>query len=159
MWLFIAFLAVPLIEITLFVQIGGAIGLGWTLVTVILTAILGTVLVRNQGALALNQVRSSFNELNDPTEPLAHGAMILFSGALLLTPGFFTDAIGFLLLVPAVRAAAFRFIKARVSIQTFDAQAQTYRRTGTAGDVIEGEYAEVQQPSNEPKRPSGWTDH
>ena len=159
MWLFIAFLAVPLIEIALFVQIGGAIGLGWTLVTVILTAILGTVLVRNQGALALNQVRSSFNELNDPTEPLAHGAMILFSGALLLTPGFFTDAIGFLLLVPAVRTAAFRFIKARVNIQTFDAQTRTYRRTGAQGDVIEGEYAEVKHPSNDPKRPSGWTDH
>src|SRR5210317_20375 len=120
MWLFIAFLAIPLIEITLFIQIGGAIGLGWTLATVVLTAILGTILVRNQGALALGQVKSSFNDMRDPTEPLAHGAMILFSGALLLTPGFFTDAIGFLLLVPAVRASAFRAIKARINVQTFN---------------------------------------
>ncbi len=162
MWLFIAFLAVPLIEIALFVQIGGAIGLGWTLAIVVITAILGTALVRNQGALALNQVRSSFAELDDPTEPLAHGAMILFSGALLLTPGFFTDTIGFLLLVPAVRAAAFRAIKSRVSVQTMGvhSQHQTYRRPQSHGDVIDGEYAEVQvEPDNKNKRPSGWTDH
>lgn len=162
MWLFIAFLAVPLIEITLFIQIGGAIGLGWTLATVIITAILGTILVRNQGALALNQVRSSFNELNDPTEPLAHGAMILFSGALLLTPGFFTDAIGFLLLVPGVRAAAFQAIKSRVNVQTMSmhSQARGYRGPQSQGDIIEGDYAEVQQePDNNNKRPSGWTDH
>lgn len=163
MWLFIAFLAVPLIEITLFIQIGGAIGLGWTLATVVLTAILGTILVRNQGSLAMGQLRSSFSDMQDPTEPLAHGAMILFSGALLLTPGFFTDAIGFLLLVPGVRTAAFRAIKARVNIQTFEAGSQ-HRRTQTyrpdpRGDVIEGEYSDVTPEQNKPKRPSGWTDH
>ncbi len=162
MWLFIAFLAIPLIEITLFIQIGGAIGLGWTLVTVVLTAILGTILVRTQGALALGQVKSSFEGMQDPTEPLAHGAMILFSGALLLTPGFFTDGIGFLLLVPAFRSWAFRAIRARVNVQTFETQhsAQRSGRTYDArGDVIDGEYTEVRPAANEIKRPSGWTDH
>ena len=168
MWLFIAFLAVPLIEITLFIQIGGAIGLGWTLVTVVLTAILGTILVRNQGALAMGQLRSSFSEMQDPTEPLAHGAMILFSGALLLTPGFFTDAIGFLLLVPSVRAATYRAISARVQVQTFGSHTN-YSRTrgrhphvnpgGPGGDIIDGEFSEVEPPSNESRKPSGWTDH
>ena len=105
MWLLIAFIAVPLIEITLFIQVGGAIGLGWTLAVVVLTAILGTWLVRSQGALALGQLRSSFNDLRDPTEPLVRGAMILFSGALLLTPGFFTDAVGFAFLVEVKRIA------------------------------------------------------
>jgi UPF0716 protein FxsA len=52
----------------------------------------------------LQRLRRSFDELRDPTETLAHGAMILFSGALLLTPGFFTDAVGFALLVPGVRS-------------------------------------------------------
>ena len=169
MWLFIAFLAIPLIEIALFIQIGGAIGLGWTLLTVVVTAVLGTVLVRNQGALAMGQLRSSFNEMQDPTEPLAHGAMILFSGALLLTPGFFTDAVGFLLLVPGVRAAAFRAIKARVNVQSFQTDGQPRHPHGYArhkgGDVIEGEFSEVddqQQNGNQhrgPRKPSGWTDH
>lgn len=163
MWLFIAFLAVPLIEITLFIQIGGVIGLGWTLFTVVVTAMLGTVLVRNQGALALGQVKSSFNEMQDPTEPLAHGAMILFSGALLLTPGFFTDAIGFLLLIPGVRAAAFQAIKAKVNVQTFNASPgqprPNYPAGGPRGEVIDGEYSEVNSEPDSSKRPSGWTDH
>ena len=55
--------------------------------------------------------------MNDPSEPLAHGAMILFSGALLLTPGFFTDFIGFLLLIPNVRATVFQKVKERINIQ------------------------------------------
>ena len=97
MWLLIAFIAVPMIEIALFIQVGGAIGLGWTLAIVLITAILGTWLVRTQGAMALGQLRSAFSELQDPTEALVHGAMILFAGALLLTPGFFTDAVGFFL--------------------------------------------------------------
>jgi len=162
MWLFIAFLAIPLIEITLFIQIGGAIGLGWTLATVVLTAILGTILVRNQGALALGQVKSSFNDMRDPTEPLAHGAMILFSGALLLTPGFFTDAIGFLLLVPAFRSWAFAAIRSRIDVQTFDARAQPggpNRTRDPRGDVIEGDYVEVQPEPKGNQKPSGWTDH
>ena len=73
MWLFLAFLAVPLIEIGLFIQIGGWLGLWPTLLIVVITALLGTALVRQQGALALTQVRGSFENLNDPTEPLAHG--------------------------------------------------------------------------------------
>ncbi|MDW3223685.1 MAG: FxsA family protein [Paracoccaceae bacterium] len=156
MWLFIAFLAVPLIEIALFIQIGGAIGLGWTLFTVVLTAIIGTWLVRNQGLMAMNQVKSSFSDLRDPTEPLAHGAMILFSGALLLTPGFFTDAVGFLLLVPGFRTAVYKAIRARVNIQSFEAGPRQPRQSG---DVIDGEFSEVKQEHNENKGPSKWSDH
>lgn len=88
MWLFLAFLAVPLIEIALFIQVGGLIGLWPTLGIVILTAILGTWLVRSQGLRALSELQGSFSRLEDPSKPLAHGAMILLSGALLLTPGF-----------------------------------------------------------------------
>ncbi|MGC3938015.1 FxsA family protein [Roseobacter sp. EG26] len=159
MWLFIAFLAVPLIEITLFIQIGGAIGLGWTLVTVVVTAIVGTWLVRNQGILALGQLKSSFSDLKDPTEPLVHGAMILFSGALLLTPGFFTDAVGFLLLIPAFRTAVFKAIRSRINVQTFDSRGPRPGRPTPDGDIIDGEYSEVSPNYDKIKRPSGWTDH
>jgi UPF0716 protein FxsA len=100
MWLLIAFIAVPLIEIALFIQVGGALGMWPTLAIVVITAVLGTWLVRSQGAATMGSLRNSFSDMRDPTEPLVHGAMILFSGALLLTPGFFTDAVGFALLVP-----------------------------------------------------------
>ncbi len=158
MWLFLAFLAVPLIEITLFIQIGGAIGLGWTLVTVVLTAIAGTWLVRNQGLLAMSQLKSSFSDMRDPTEPLVHGAMILFSGALLLTPGFFTDAVGFLLLIPTVRVAMFKAVRARMNVQTFESGPQPRHRPA-ADDIIDGDYSEVRPDRDQVKRPSKWTDH
>lgn len=167
MWLFLAFLAVPLIEIALFIQVGGAIGLWPTLAIVILTAVLGTVLVRAQGRLAMTQLRHSFSQLDDPSEPLAHGAMILFSGALLLTPGFFTDAVGFALLAPPVRVAVYRWLRARVTVSSFQMGAQSDmhgqrprpRNPEPREDVIDGEYTEI----SEKKRPnhpgSGWTRH
>ncbi|WP_254679293.1 FxsA family protein [Celeribacter baekdonensis] len=130
MWLFAIFVAVPIIEIALFIQVGGLIGLWPTLLIVVVTAILGTQLVRQQGALALSQLRQSFAELNDPSEPLAHGALILLSGALLLTPGFFTDTVGFLLLIPAFRSFAFRELRKRVKVQSFTMGQQTMPRVG-----------------------------
>ena len=107
MWLLLAFIAVPMIEIALFIRVGGIIGLWWTLLIVLATAVAGSYLVRNQGLRELSNLQRSFSELKDPTEPLANGAMILFAGALLLTPGFFTDVVGLSLLVPSVRRAAF----------------------------------------------------
>lgn len=152
MRLFLLFLLVPLIEIALFIQIGGLIGLWWTLAIVILTAIIGTALVRGQGLAVLSRLRGSLEDLQDPTEPLAHGAMILFSGALLLTPGFFTDAVGFALLVPGIRGVIFRFIRDRIEVQRF-----SYGKPAAPGDptVIEGKFEEVERPSG----PSGWTQH
>ena len=161
MWLLIAFIAVPLIEITLFIQVGGAIGLGWTLTIVVFTAILGTWLVRSQGAAALGNLRTSFSDMRDPTEPLVHGAMILFSGALLLTPGFFTDAVGFALLVPGIRQAIYRYIRARVNVQSFGTPGQGRQGPQAYGngqdDVIEGEYHEISKEERARKGTSGWT--
>lgn len=160
MWLLIAFIAVPVIEIALFIQVGGFIGLWPTLLIVILTALAGTYLVRSQGRLALSQLQSSFSDLSDPTEPLVHGAMILFSGALLLTPGFFTDAVGFSLLIPAFRQAVFKAIRARINIQSFGtpgAERQPPHDTQRGqSDIIEGEYSELTD-DDAPKGNSGWT--
>lgn len=157
MWLFVAFLAVPLIEIALFIQVGGAIGLWATLGIVIATAILGTVLVRQQGLLALDKVRASFQQMQDPSEALAHGAMILFSGALLLTPGFFTDAVGFALLVPSIRLAVFKWARARVHVAGFTVHGQHGRSHDP--DVIDGSYSEVREEPHDISGPSGWTKH
>jgi UPF0716 protein FxsA len=164
MWLFVLFLAVPLIEIALFIQVGGLIGLWPTLGIVILTAILGTWLVRSQGAQALTQLQQSFNELRDPTEPLAHGAMILFAGALLLTPGFFTDATGLALLIPGVRGAVYRFIKSRATVHTFqygnEGPVHEPPRQAKDGQTIDGEWEDVTPSSKKPTHePSGWTRH
>lgn len=167
MWLLLIFIAVPLIEIALFIQLGGAIGLFPTLAIVVLTAVLGTWLVRTQGALAINELRGSFSELRDPTEPLAHGAMILIAGALLLTPGFFTDTVGFLLLFPPFRRAAYCYLRARVKVQSFsmgpdgpDPRRPDPRRPHPQDpDIIDGDFQEVQPPKRPTHGPSGWTKH
>lgn len=157
MFLFLAFVLVPIIEIALFIQIGGAIGLWPTLAIVIATAALGTWLVRSQGRLAMAQLRASFSELNDPTEPLAHGAMILVAGALLLTPGFFTDAVGFSLLMPPVRVAVYRYLRARIKVQHFS-MGSSYEGTRRPypDDVIDGEFEDV--TPNPRGKPSGWVE-
>ena len=161
MLLFVLFIAVPLIEIALFIQLGSFLGLGWTLLIVVLTALVGTWLVRQQGLAVLGKVQNSLNDLNDPTEPLAHGAMILFSGALLLTPGFFTDPVGFLLLVPKIREAMFRWIRSRVVVHSSATMSSTGFHAGPrrdASDVIDGDYTEIREEPRRTKGPSGWTE-
>lgn len=120
MWLFVPFVVVPLVEIGLFIQVGGWIGLWPTLLIVVLTALLGTYLVRSQGIMAMNNLRGSLSRLDDPSEPLAHGAMILVAGALLLTPGFFTDAVGFSLLAPPIRVALISYARKHITVKRFD---------------------------------------
>ena len=170
MYLFLAFLLVPMIEITLFIQVGSLIGLWPTLGIVVLTAVLGITLVRSQGRMALGKLQQSFSALNDPTEPLAHGAMILISGVLLVTPGFFTDTIGFLLLIPSFRSFAFRELRKRIKVQGFVMGQHTMppRQDGfrdQPGDptTIDGEWQEIDQEGdsapNDPQAPSGWTRH
>ncbi|SNT23579.1 FxsA family protein [Tropicimonas sediminicola] len=153
------FIAIPLIEIALFIQVGSLLGLGWTLFIVVVTAVLGTSLLRRQGRGVLMQLQRSMGELNDPTEPLAHGAMIILAGALLLTPGFFTDAVGFLLMVPKVREAAFQQIRKRMvvtSSATFHSSSYN-RPTGDRGSVIDGDYEEIKPEPRRTQGPSGWT--
>lgn len=157
MWLFLLFVAVPLIEIALFIQLGGLLGLWNTLGIVIATAFLGTWLVRTQGIAAMNQVRGSFSQMQDPSEPLANGAMILFAGALLLTPGFFTDAVGFLLLFPPFRAAAFKYAKSRITVQSFSTGTTQPSHENRKSNVIDAEYTDVTPNKPPSDDPSGWT--
>lgn len=167
MLLLFLFIGVPLIEIALFVQLGSVLDLGWILLIVVATAMLGAWLVRRQGRGVLRQIQGALEDLGDPTEPLAHGAMVLFSGALLLTPGFFTDTIGFLLLIPAVRVAVLRWVRRRVVVHDVRMGGRMGggpgfppRDAGSEGDVIDGDYRDLGQqgsPRRDASRPSGWT--
>ena len=152
MRLLIAFIAVPLIEIGLFIQVGDAIGLWPTLLVVLLTAIAGTALVRSQGAQVLSALQGSFQAMKDPTEPLAHGAMILFAGALLLTPGFFTDAFGFLLLFPPFRHLITTMIRSRLKSANVNFSSQ---QSDVDHNVIDAEYTDI----SEQQSPSDPTKH
>jgi UPF0716 protein FxsA len=103
--LFTVFVVTPLVEIGLFIAVGTRIGLGPTLLIVVGTAVLGASLVSRQSRSEWARVRADFAAGVFPGRPLAHSAMILVAGTLLITPGFLTDAIGFSLLIPGVREA------------------------------------------------------
>ena len=107
--LFVLFTVVPLIEIALFLVIGERLGLATTIVLVIATALVGSMLVSRQGRGQIARVQQAVAMGTFPGRELAHGAMILVAGALMITPGFLTDAVGFLLLVPAVRETIRRY--------------------------------------------------
>ena len=163
MWIFLALVAVPIIEIALFIQVGGWIGLWPTIAIVILTAAIGTMLLRQQGVAALGDLQSRLSEGRDPSHALAHGAMILIAGIVLLTPGFFTDAVGFLLLIPPVRDLVIQAVGNRIRVQSasFHTSGQWPGQTPAepaSQSVIDGDYQDV-TPPEEQSTPgkSGWT--
>lgn len=98
------FILVPLAELLIFVQLGQHIGLGATIWIIILTAILGAALARAQGRQALTRFQQALSSGTLPHQEALDGIMILLASAVLLTPGFLTDTVGFALLLPPVRA-------------------------------------------------------
>jgi UPF0716 protein FxsA len=111
------FLLVPLIEIYVLIQVGGVIGALWTVILVVVTALLGAGLLRYQGLTTLARVRNRLDVGELPAEELIEGIFLLVAGALLLTPGFVTDAAGFSLLVPALRRWLARVALARMQLK------------------------------------------
>ncbi len=108
--LFLFFLTVPFIEIYLLLQIGGIIGVFPTIFMVVFTAMLGAWLLRKQGLATWIRFQESVNKGIVPAYEMIEGPILLVGGALLLTPGFFTDAIGFACLVPALRKKIARYV-------------------------------------------------
>lgn len=109
-------LVVPILEIAVFIMVGGQIGIAATLGMILLTAIIGTFLLRRQGFQIIERVRSKMDAGELPGKELANGAMILVAGVLLLTPGFVTDTIGFLLFVPGLRDVIWRGLASKVIV-------------------------------------------
>ncbi|MDG3084635.1 membrane protein FxsA [Vibrio hannami] len=116
--LLLLFIFVPIIEIGLFIQVGGFLGLWPTVGLVLLTAFVGASLVRSQGLQTLMSVQSRLQEGELPAQQILEGVMLAVSGVLLLTPGFMTDAFGMIVLLPAPRAALAKQIMARVKVNT-----------------------------------------
>ena len=103
--LFILFLLVPLIEIYFLIQLGEEVGAGWTIFLVLATAFIGAGLLRMQGLSTMQRAQVSITQGQLPALAMLEGVALLISGGLLLTPGFFTDLAGFLLLIPLLRQA------------------------------------------------------
>lgn len=136
----LAFIALPLIEIALFILIGARIGVGPTLALIVVSAMAGVLILRGQQARLQGMMQAGLRVA--PGRILADGAFRLVAGLLLLLPGFLTDALGLVLLIPAVQ----RLILARVAARARVSSA-TYRQQG---DIIDGEF-HVHQPGQPPR--------
>lgn len=145
--LFLLFIAIPLAEIYLLIEVGSVIGAPLTVFLVVFTAVLGAWLLRLQGFSTVRRIKQTVNEGGLPAVELLEGAFLLVAGALLLTPGFFTDAIGFFCLVPAFRRALIKHFMGKAFSQIFSSSSPQNKdatdqhrphRQGT--HIIEGEY-------------------
>lgn len=143
----IAFLVVPLLEIYVLIQVGQVIGIWWTILLLIADSILGGWLIRHEGSRAWQALRLALEAGRMPARELADGALIVLGGAFMLSPGFVTDVLGILLILPLTRPFFRRLLTSyaasRATVYTtsrFGAWAE--RRPGPAagdGSVIRGE--------------------
>jgi UPF0716 protein FxsA len=116
--LFLVFLIVPIIEIALFITIGNAIGIWPTLLGILVTALAGAVLLRTQGMSLLREIQQTVARGGLPGRAIAEAMLVGIAGVLLLTPGYFTDLLGILLLIPPVRGAIYGALARRFTIVT-----------------------------------------
>jgi len=177
-FLLLAFIGMPILEITVLLKVGGLIGFFPTVALVILTAAIGTMLLRAQGLSTLQRARDSLSHGEIPMREVFDGACLLVGGALLLTPGFVTDTLGFLLLLPPIRGAVLTALirHGRIQVHTTgfgtpppdgaspwpDAGESPRQGPGKGpGVVIDGDFQEVAPKANDPDdigpaRPTRW---
>jgi UPF0716 protein FxsA len=166
MWLLVVLIGWPLIEIALFVTLGGAIGLWPTLAIVLGSGFLGVAILRGLGMRSLEQMRRGMSV--NPHQPLAEGLMTRFAAVLLILPGFLTDVLGVLLLIPPVQ----RFVIHRIGVEIRAAGVNLMSSMAAArmaehpapshpqpGDVVEGDFEELEGGKRPTHPPSGWTKH
>lgn len=144
-FLFILFLLIPLVEIYLLIKVGSIIGAGWTIFLIIATAVIGAGLLRKEGFSTLQRAQTAMARGEIPAVAMLEGVALVFSGAFLLTPGFITDTIGFLLLIPPLRRALIKQLL-RNSQVVFSTRQQFYHQQQHDADIIEGEVVDKDDP-------------
>lgn len=131
-WVALAFLVVPFVELFVLIQTGQVIGVWWTILVVLAISVLGSWLVRREGWAAWRRITTRVQQGEVPGNELVDGALVVFAGALLLTPGFVTDAAALLLLFPPTRASVRRVVLRRLVARA------TITRQGPGGPTSPG---------------------
>ena len=135
----VLFLVIPIIEVYLIIEVGGVIGAGWTILLIVLTAIVGVNLLRQQGLSTLMRANQAMSQGQVPAMEMMEGLFLAVGGALLITPGFFTDVIGFVCLLPFTRRGIIRYLLLKSTVK---ASYSVHQEKQSRGDshTIEGEY-------------------
>jgi len=139
-FLLLVFIIVPIVEMWLLIQVGGVIGAVPTIAAVLMTAVIGLALLRRQGLSTLLRVNQRMASGELPAEEMLEGIILAVSGALLLTPGFFTDAIGFAGLTPLLRQWLVRRLVGYVTMFQGGVVGGAGFRKEVKGNTLEGEY-------------------
>jgi len=139
--LLILFISIPILEIYLLISVGSVIGVLPTIFLVVFTAVLGTYLLRAQGLATVKKMQATLEQGQMPAEALFEGVLLLVGGALLLTPGFFTDAFGFLCLIPFFRKYLMIWLIRRIHIPSTTKESPESPTQKQRPSVIEGEYS------------------
>lgn len=136
------FLVVPVVEIYLLIQVGSVIGALPTILLVVSTAVVGAYLLRQQGLSTLSRFQKNMATGVMPAREMLEGVLLLIGGALLMTPGFFTDAVGFMCLLPFTRRFLVDQLISRSVIKASGVGGVSgFRSGGADDDIIEGEYS------------------
>jgi len=144
--IFLFFLIIPFVEIYLLLQLGGIVGVIPTVLLVVFTAILGAWLLRRQGFATWQRFQRNLEQGQVPAYEMIEGPILLVGGALLLTPGFFTDALGFACLVPQLRRKFAQYVieKKLIKMQSGSPFQQPSQQQDQ-GNVIEGEFKKEEE--------------
>lgn len=126
------FALIAVAEMATFFWVESRIGLGWVLGLAVLTALVGSFLVRRAGLSVLGRIQRKLGQGRIPGRELSDGAAVLVSGAFLITPGFITDVLGFLLLIPAVQGLVYRMLAKRLTARI--------KGFGAGGQVLGGDW-------------------
>ena len=126
-YLLAAFILLPIAELALLLRVHDYVGLGYTLALVVLTGVIGAVLARAEGMRVVTAIQRDVAEGRMPAPRLMDGVMIFAAGLLLITPGLITDTVGFLLLIPATRAAIRAWLRAKLERKLREGSVTTWR--------------------------------
>ncbi len=138
--LFVLLISIPIAEIAVFLMVGSAIGVLPTILLIIATAVVGALLLRQQGLAALMALQGDIKSGRVPAASLGHALAVGIAGVLLLTPGFITDTMGLILFIPAVRRAMFRSLANAVRVERVGPAGGTPRTHGRVIELETGEY-------------------
>ncbi|MEC7566330.1 MAG: FxsA family protein [Planctomycetota bacterium] len=158
-FLLVTFVLTTLTELYLIIEISDTIGWPRTIAWTLLTGVAGSWLARREGRKTLAEIRTDMEQMRMPTRSLIDGALILFSGGLLITPGFLTDAVGFSLLIPVTRKGyrklLTRWFQSRFQLNKFYRNASFSEKPASGNhdpwnNIVEGEVIPDESDQNDP---------
>ncbi len=168
--LVMVFIGLPLLEVAVFIEVGGAIGVWPTIGATVATALAGSLLLRAQGLAALTRARAQMDQGQLPAREMFEGVCLILAGALLLVPGFVTDALGLLLFIPPLRELLRLLIARNIAAKAARGEARIFvdgveidprsgpRRPGDRrGDVIDGDYKDLSGSKDDDEPPQQGT--